>query len=289
MKVCGFSFVRNAIKYGYPIKEAILSVLPLCDHFVVAVGNSEDGTLDYIKRIESDKIQIIETIWDDTLRVGGAVLAVETNKAFDAIQGEYDWCFYIQGDEVLHEKYHPVIHKEMERWRDHPEVEGLLLKYLHFWGSYDYVGNSRDWYRREIRIIRNDKAVRSYKDAQGFRKNDRKLNVKLIDAYMYHYGWVKSPAIMMDKIRDISKLWHDDAWIRDKYENLELFNYSEVNSIKLFDDMHPAVMQKRIDSLNWKVELDPKKVKFSIKGRILNFIEFTTGKRLFEYKNYQIV
>ena len=29
MKVTGFSFIRNAIKYQYPVKESILSILPL--------------------------------------------------------------------------------------------------------------------------------------------------------------------------------------------------------------------------------------------------------------------
>jgi hypothetical protein len=54
-------------------------------------------------------------------------LADETNKAFRAITGNPDWCFYIQGDEVLHEKYHDVIREGMERWKDDPEVDGLLL------------------------------------------------------------------------------------------------------------------------------------------------------------------
>jgi hypothetical protein len=289
MKVCGFSFVRNAIKYGYPIKEAILSVLPVCDHFVIAVGNSEDGTLDYIKSIGSDKIEIIETVWDDSLRTGGAVLAVETNKAFDAIKSEYDWCFYIQGDEVVHEKYHTVIRSEMERWKDHPEVEGLLFKYQHFWGTYDYVGNSRNWYRREIRVIKNNKEIRSYRDAQGFRKNDQKLKVKLIDAYIYHYGWVKNPATMMDKLREFNKLWHDDDWVTNKFKDQDMFDYSEVNSIKLFGETHPAVMQKLIDGLNWKLELDPGKVKLSFKDKVLHILERITGKRFFEYRNYQII
>jgi hypothetical protein len=44
MKVSGFTFIRNAIKYDYPIVEAIQSILPLCDEVVVAVGNSEDET-----------------------------------------------------------------------------------------------------------------------------------------------------------------------------------------------------------------------------------------------------
>ncbi|MCA6415291.1 MAG: glycosyltransferase family 2 protein, partial [Cytophagales bacterium] len=73
MKVAGFTIVRNAVKYDYPIVEAITSVLPLCDEFIVAVGNSEDNTLDLILAINSPKIRIIHTIWDDSLREGGRV------------------------------------------------------------------------------------------------------------------------------------------------------------------------------------------------------------------------
>ena len=116
MKVCGFTIVRNAIKYGYPVVESIKSILPLCDQMVVAVGKSDDDTLALIKSIDSEKIVIIETVWDDTIKEGGRVLAVETNKAMDAITDDFDWCFYIQADEVVHEKFHPaIIQSEMEQ------------------------------------------------------------------------------------------------------------------------------------------------------------------------------
>src|SRR6478736_3802092 len=159
MKVSGFTFVKNAVKFSFPVVESITSILPLCDEFIVSVGDSEDGTL-----------ELIRSVWDNSLREGGKVLAVETNKAFDAVSADSDWAFYIQADEVVHEKYHAEIKAQMQRWKDTPEVEGLLFKYLHFYGTYDYLGDSRKWYRNEIRIIRNDKAIRSYKDAQGFRK-----------------------------------------------------------------------------------------------------------------------
>jgi hypothetical protein len=44
MKVAGFTFIRNAVKNDYPIVEAINSILPVCDEFVVALGKSEDET-----------------------------------------------------------------------------------------------------------------------------------------------------------------------------------------------------------------------------------------------------
>ena len=177
MKVCGFSFVKNAIKYDYPIVEAIASILPICDQVVVAVGVSEDATLELIQNIKSDKIKIIETTWDESLREGGAVLAAETDKAFAAIGEEFDWCFYIQGDEVVHEKYYKEIKSQMQFYLKNENVKGLLFKYLHFYGSYDFVGDSRKWYRREVRIIRNDKNIHSWKDAQGFRKNGKMRRV----------------------------------------------------------------------------------------------------------------
>lgn len=107
--ISGFTIVRNAIKYDYPIVESIKSILPVVDEYIVAVGKSDDDTLGLIRSIQSPKIKIIETIWDDTLREGGRVLAIETNKALAAINPKANWCFYLQGDEVIHEQYHDAI------------------------------------------------------------------------------------------------------------------------------------------------------------------------------------
>jgi len=154
LKVSGFTFIRNAIKLDYPIVEAIQSILPICDEVVVAVGNSEDSTLELIQSIDPVRIRIIETIWDDNLRENGAVLALETNKAFQAIDSESDWAFYIQGDEVIHERYLETIRNAMIYYQNRNDIDGLLFNYLHFYGSYDYVGASSKWYREEIRVIK---------------------------------------------------------------------------------------------------------------------------------------
>src|SRR5438045_1755818 len=127
MKISGFTIVRNAIKYDYPIVEAITSILPICDEVIVAVGKSEDETLQLIRSINSPKIKIIATVWDESLRVGGKVLADETNKAFATVSADTDWAFYIQGDEVIHEKYLPVIKEAMQKYKDDKSVEGLLF------------------------------------------------------------------------------------------------------------------------------------------------------------------
>ena len=45
MRISGFTFVRNAIDLYYPVVESITSILPICDEFVVAAGDSSDGKI----------------------------------------------------------------------------------------------------------------------------------------------------------------------------------------------------------------------------------------------------
>lgn len=289
MKVSGFTFIRNAVKYDYPIVAAINSVLPLCDEFIVCLGNSEDDTEALIQSINSPKIKIIKSQWDDSLRSGGKVLAVETNKAFDAISPDSDWAFYIQGDECVHEKDYATIVKEMQENLNNPKVECLVFNYLHFYGNYHYTANSRGWYRREMRIIRNDKTIRSYRDAQGFRRNEKHLKGKLIDATVYHYGWVKNPYFQTQKRAGFTALYTDDNAVIAKIKQEELFDYSKIDNLEEFCGTHPQAMQERISAQDWDFEFDMSKRKLSLKDKFLRGFEKITGKRLFEFRNYDLV
>jgi hypothetical protein len=231
----------------------------------------------------------LPTVWDDSLREGGEVLAKETDKAFDHI-ADADWCFYIQGDEVIHEKYLETIKAAMIKYSGDPNVEGLLFNYIHFYGSYEYIGDSRRWYRREIRVIKNDKSIRSFRDAQGFRKNNRKLKVKYIDATVYHYGWVREPQKQQNKIVDFQRLWHDDRFIAAKFPKQDKFVYKlHVDSLTKFGDTHPAVMQDRIENKSWEFVYNIDKKNLTLRVRFLRWIENITGYRIGEYKNYRII
>jgi hypothetical protein len=286
MKVSGFTFIRNAIKYDYPIVEAIQSILPLCDEVVVAVGNSEDETLALIQNIDP-KIRVIETVWDDNLREGGRTLALETDKAYAAVAEDSDWAFYIQGDEVLHERYLPVIREAMLSYKDDQKVDGLLFNYKHFYGSYDYIGTSISWYPDEIRIVRKRKDIYSYRDAQGFRKgDDEKLNVKRIPAWMYHYGWVKPPEKMQLKQESFHKMWHDDAWMQENVKTVKEFDYTEnIDALARFEESHPKVMQNRIATKNWKFEYDISFNRTKTKDKFKRFMRKYLGVDI-RYKNF---
>lgn len=286
MTISGFSFVRNAVRLDYPVREVILSALPLCDEFIVAVGNSDDGTLELVRSIASPKIRIIETVWDDSLREGGRILSQQTNIALAECSG--DWCIYVQADEAFHEDDHNPIRREIARAAGEPSVDGLLFRYRHFYGSYDYVGAGRAWYRREIRAFKNGRGVTSVGDAQGFRKPEAaKLRARQTDARVFHYGWVRHPRVQQFRQRDFHRLWHSDDWISRQIPAADEFDYAAYE-LRPFNETHPAVMAQRIArDRDWTAQFDPARLKkkpFAM--RITDAIERATGWRIGEFKDF---
>ncbi len=292
MKVSGFTFIRNGVKFDYPFIESIQSLLPLVDELVVAYGESEDSTLVQLEALQNPKIKIIRTVWDEQLRAGGRVLAVETDKALQATAADSDWLIYLQGDEIIHEKYYDTIKQAMQQYNNHKGVDGLLFHYLHFYGSYKYLGDGRRWYDKEIRVIRNNKKIAAYRDAQGFRLENKKLRVKLIDAYIYHYGWVKSPFFQQAKQNEFGKWWSNDTQFEKKIDrNKQVYKYEEhIDTINVFKDTHPLVMQQRVAKEDWETPIDINKKRFkNAKHVFLYYLHKYTGWRPFAYANYKKV
>jgi hypothetical protein len=219
---------------------------------------------------------------------GGKVYALETDKAFQAIPDDSDWAFYIQGDEVIHEKYLENIYSSMEKYKDDKEIDGLLFNYLHFYGSYDYIGISPRWYRNEIRVIKNDKTIYSYKDAQGFRKGgNKKLNVKPVDAYVYHYGWVREPGVMKEKISNSRTNYYKEN-LPKKLISDESFDYRSIDSLSLFSGTQPQVMKERIERKNWYFEYDISFNRLSLRYKAKIFLKKYLGINTY-WENYKLI
>lgn len=287
MKVSGFTIVRNAVEYDYPVVESIRSILPVCDEVVVAVGQGDDGTLALVQAIDP-KVRVISTLWDDSLREGGRVLAVETDKAFKAIAQDSDWAFYIQADEVVHEDDLSPIRDSMERNLNDHRAQGLLFDYVHFYGSYDLIGDPYRWYAREVRIVRNDPTIRSWRDAQGFRTADgNKLKVKPSGGRIFHYGWVKEPQVMQRKQRSFHRLWHGDQWVEDRYPDGKAFDFQRTMHLERFEGTHPKVMHERVARQGWSYTPDPGSVRREVKDRLKHWVERLTGWRPGEYRNFK--
>jgi hypothetical protein len=252
MKLSAFSICRNAVQFDYPIVEVIRSALPIVDEFIVNVGQSADGTLALIRSIASQKIRILESVWDDDMKKDGLLFSHETNKALSVCTG--DWALYLQADEVLHEAEHDTIRSGLRDHLNDPAVLGFTFRYVHFYG--DYRSCNPWFYHRAVRIIRNDGQVESCGDAVGFwLKADRgylqtvhKDRVRSSGATIYHYGWVKPPRVLLDKFRyQIARHHGDDPGLEQaRMLAREAYEFDEYDIMKNFTGTHPAVMADRV-------------------------------------------
>jgi hypothetical protein len=314
MKISGFTMGKNALKLYYPMRQSVESILPLVDEFVVVLGDSDknDRTRAEIEAIGSPKIRIVDTVWDIEKYPRGMEHAHQTDLAKELCSG--DWLFYLQSDEVVHERDLEPIRKRCEELLEDREVEGLLFRYLHFWGDYEHLQDGHCWYRKEIRIIRNLPEIHSWESAQSFRKipdfdgihyrqqeGTHKLKVAEVDAQIFHYGWVRPPRLMQDKIKAF-RIHHRG---REKVEEQvaahhfdRAFDYGNLSGCTRYQGTHPAVMKPWIDRFDWEDQLRFSGPRRSLnptpskhdrpKYRLLTWIEkwILGGRRLGEFKNY---
>lgn len=287
IRVSGFTIVRNAITLDFPVVASIRSLLPVCDEVVVNVGRSDDETLELIRSIDDPKIRILETEWDMTIR--NRVLGDETLRAMRACR--HPWGIYIQADEVLHERAAEELAAAIARHDADGRVEGLLVRYLHFYGDMDTVAVNRRWYRREVRAVRLDPAldIRPYQGAQGFRVGPmlRKIRARLTGAEMFHYGWARPTQALKAK-RETNRVIY--PWSREQEARRPLLPWFP--GLTRFQGTHPAVARQWVDARRHDVarrveppHFEPEFVRFYAS----DLIERLTGARVFEFRNYTVV
>lgn len=298
MKVSAFTYVRNGVYYDYPFVESIKSVLPAVDEFIVVIGDSKDETRKLVEDIRDPKIRIVDSVWDPKMRSGGYIFAQQANIGLDHVSKDADWIFHIQADELIHENDLPVIREAMTKELNNKEVEGFLFPFIHFFGDYQHYAPSRRFHQKEIRIVRNDPAIRSFRDSQGFRRFDNparpqdekghKLNVRQIKASVYHYSYVKSPAKQMQKQIEFGNRWHaSDEWIAASLGSKQDFDYTKIDFLYDFKGTHPALMNERLRQQDWQFEYNPAVNNMKFKEKILKFVQETTGRQFFINRNYR--
>jgi len=282
----GFTIVRNAVRLDFPIVPAIRSVLDVCDEVVVNVGRSDDDTRDLVTGIGDPRIRILDTEWDFSRR--NVMLSIETQRAMDACRGS--WGIYIQADEVLEGA--ATLAQAVRAADADDRVEGLLVRYLHFYGGFDLVATNRRWYRREVRCVRLGRDIRPYQGAQGFRVGPahRKIRARLTDAVMYHYGWAR-PARAIHEKHEASKIIY--PWRRERSAQEQARGYLEwIPLLKPFTGEHPRVARDWVAARAHDPEriIGPRRFKPEhLRVYASDWIERITGARIFEFRNYEMV
>ncbi|HYX80761.1 MAG TPA: hypothetical protein VE714_00115 [Gemmatimonadales bacterium] len=283
-----FTIVRNALKLNFPIVATICSVLGVCDEVVVNVGRSDDETREVIEGIRDSRIRIIESLWD--MGRGDEMLARETQRAMDACCGS--WGIYIQADEVLHERGATILSEKVAECDADPQVEGLVVRYLHFYGDFDHVATSRRWYRREVRCVRLGVGIHPYQGAQGFRVGPecRKIRARLTEAQMFHYGWARPAATLREKLKTTKEMY---PWAARRLDRVLARGTLEwIPLRRRFHGSHPAVAREWIaaNALEAHPTIEPRHFRPAhVRLYVSDAVERLTGVRLFEFRNYTLV
>ncbi len=285
MTISGFTIVRNAVELDFPVVESIRSILPICDEVVVNVGRSTDDTLELVKSIADPKIRIVETEWN--FAAGESVLRDETLRTMRACR--HPWGIYIQADEVLHEAGAAGLQSTIANAGS--DVEGVVVKYRHLFGSPATEAVNRRWYRREVRAVRLDPAreVHPYRDAQGFRvgRSDRRVRARLADAEMFHYGYTRSAAALRGRA----------VIDRSLYPNRPDYQFDRAvlrwfPGIRPFVGTHPAVAREWVARHAVDPERRITESEFGwehLRFYASDLVERFTGKRVFEFRNYELI
>lgn len=309
MKISGFTFIKNAVIYDFPIVESVRSVLPIVDEFIIVAGDSRDETDELLKVFDGDeKVKIIRTVWDtETYNRGGMIYAQQTDVGLRACTG--DWCIYIQSDEIMHHDSLPVIKKACEEYIDDERVEGFLLKYVHLYGDYrHYIDSLHFAYPREIRIVRNKPEIHSWRDAQSFRvmpdfddinydreEGTRKLRCVLLDALIFHFGWSRDPRCMVGKVNNHHSLYSKDYV---PVSGVDYYDYGNLSMMPVYKGTLPEAATERVADYNWEdyVRYDGARPnigkRYGFKYGLVNFIEkyiMRGGRRIGGFKNYLLL
>ncbi len=290
MRISGFTFIRNGNALGYPFVPSIRSLLPLCDEVIVNVPRSTDGTLDAVKTIADPKIRILESDWDDQEKVGDPIMRRHTDLALEQCSG--DWCVYLQGDEVLHEATIPAMRSTLERELGNPRVQGLLVDYTHFYGSFWTEVYSLGWYYKEVRVVRRAPEIRASGGAQGFRTIDgKKLRVKNSGGRYFHYGYALEPRQARTRVKNLSQLYDNQAAVQ-ALENLPARFYTDDEKVKPFTGTHPAAIRELAAASTWTYHSRNPLIRFSkdyFWEDIALIVKRCTGITLGVHKNYRLI
>ena len=242
MKVSGFTFLRNAKELSFPFIQSIRSILPICDEFVIALGKGRDNTEGLIRDMNDPKIKIIHTEWNTHMKSKGYTYAQQKMIAQFACSGQ--WLFYLEGDEIVHEDSLSDIKKTMLKYKDDEDVEVLVFDYYHFYGNTNTYLESPAWYKQAPRIIKA--SVRSYApdglywlvlDEKKSNRKTRYPKAKLLNTYMYHYGWVRPESAMVEKLDQVANCWGDEEGVDLKYKDIDS------SILREFIGSHPNVVK----------------------------------------------
>lgn len=248
MRLAGTTFIRNGVQYDYHFEETILCLLQFCEHVFVVDAGSNDGTLERLIELQKEwegSLTVIccsELEWD--AQHGKEKLSYFSNIAINkAREAGYDYHFYLQCDEVLHEKSYPYILKAVTKGE-----EGFMVTRHNLWGSpYRLLDVPQDRKPCSTNVIRLTKTEYvTVDDAENIAAPN--LSFEFIDKIViYHMGFVRRRSVMVDKIKNMQVNVFGMGYDK-KLDESEVFNawlwFDKEKDTKFINEPLPKIIRE---------------------------------------------
>lgn len=255
-KISVYTIIKNAIKFDYPIIEAIRSTLPFADEVIVNLGDSEDGTKGLVHKAFDgfEKVKMFDSVWEGK-DAGTSFLRSQSNAAKDKCRNEI--CLYLQADEIYSEEDYDKILSAAQTLSERKDLVGAIFKWKHFDG--DFGSLNPDSYPAEVRLIRKN-MLESIGDAQSMGilgsggQNAMVWKNMLLETNVrvFHIGWSREPKKMLDKLMDFDSYYHEKSWVENQYKDKDTkhpngcYNYGSRDRHIENQDNLPFVLYPRV-------------------------------------------
>jgi len=245
-RLAGISLIREGFSLDYCFKQAILSLVGVCDHTFVVVIPTKDGTIEAVRVLAAQlPITIIEQTeaeWD--AQKGKEKLSYFTNLAIERAEAEgYSHVLVCQADESIDNRSYQAIRMAITAY---PNEEAFICNRINLWGdSQHYLACPIERQPCSTEVIRLAKSsCRAVDDAESLRG---KCNYYLDEVDIWHCGFIRDSKKMLNKVvvmqEQVFGMGHDPA-LDEMKDGWDPFVSHSRDDIKPIKKPLPEIIQK---------------------------------------------
>lgn len=239
--------VRNGIELDYCWREAVASLLPVCDTVTVCDGSSTDWTQEEIREWMAREPRILLCVYPWPNPKGDIEFWVKwINYAREHVKEDFQ--FQLDADEILSEKSYPLIEEFKRGTMPTDRVSLRCLRY-NFWQDPQHlIPHGVCCGHQVVRVA----PTSVWLPSDGSHPSGAEANRIARDSQieLFHYGFLRRREAYFEKTRQLHTMFFGgmtDSRIIDVEKNCkgnwmqEIQNVEWLNRLRDFTGQHPAI------------------------------------------------
>lgn len=202
----GIGKIYNGIKYDFPIRECVLSVLEGANEFILVVcKDSEDDTVEFCEQLakEEPRLKLIYDVWKERETENYTNMVRLANKAISKVNTK--WFVSIDMDEIMPSETAKTLPLYLERLAKDIGVVQIRFHHMYFDIEHEILGKL---YPHIHRIGRTGMNWKSGSDGCGLGGGNGREAITSLSTC--HYGYLREMQVALEKeTRFQVELYHE--------------------------------------------------------------------------------